>query len=778
MDLTTQISLLSGDGMWHTQATDELRSVMVSDGPHGLRAQPGGGENLGLLDSEPATCFPTAVTLASSWDRDLIADVGAAVGAEARAAGVAVVLGPGMNIKRHPRCGRNFEYLSEDPLLTGHLAAALVDGIQSQGVGACLKHFAVNNQESHRFVVDAIVDERTLREIYLAAFEYAVKHAHPWTVMAAYNLVNGTYATDNKYLLTDILRDEWGFDGLVMSDWAATNDRVAGVLAGMDLEMPGSSGAFDAEVSKAVEDGRLSVADLSVCTDRVRRLVERSPVEQGPAVDFAAHDALARRAAAECSVLLTNDGLLPLAPEATVALIGAFAEQPRFQGSGSSLVNAVTVTTAKEAFSARGIQVTYAPGYHSDGSAPDPRLLSEAVEAATSCDVVVLMVGLPGLFESEGYDRDHLNLPREQEELITAVCKANSRTVVALSNGSPVVMPWVSAPAAILESYLGGQASGGALVDVLYGTVEPAGRLAETFPLRSEDVASDPYFPGQPHQVEYREGLYVGYRYATSAGVQPLFAFGHGLGYSTFEVEAASCPGSVTAGESVRLTVSLANTGDRDGSTVVQVYRRDLTGLVARPVRELAGFAKVRLGAGETTEIEIELQPRAFAFWHDGWQIPQGDYEVEVGLSSVDIRARVPLTLTDGFTQKLPHEPLVAATDEEFAQRLGRPIPTPRPVKPYCRNTTVGEISGNPVGKLLREVSYRVTDVKNADPLTRKMIVKSVDEGPLRSLALFSAGKVSLGQVDGLVNLLNGRPDRVLKSFAGWATRVVARKSP
>lgn len=776
MDLDDQISLLSGHGMWHTQPLSDLPSVMVSDGPHGLRAQPDGGENLGLLASEPATCFPPAVTLASSWDEALIREVGAAVGAEARAAGVSVVLGPGMNIKRHPRCGRNFEYFSEDPLLTGRLAAAIVEGIQSAGVGACLKHFAVNNQESHRFVVDAVVDERTLREIYLAGFEYAVKTARPWTVMASYNLVNGTYATDNRRLLTEILRDEWGFDGLVMSDWGATNDRVAGVLAGMDLEMPDSKGAFDAELRSALKDGRLVSEDLRRCVDRVVALVNRSPQEVGPSVDFPAHNALARRAAARCSVLLANNGLLPLADDASVALIGAFAEQPRFQGAGSSLVNAVTVTTAKEALAQRGIAVTYAPGYDPDGSAPDPRLLSEAVDVAAAADVVVLMVGLPGLFESEGYDRDHLHLPREQEQLIEAVCEANPRTVVALSNGSPVLMPWVEAPAAILESYLGGQASGAALVDVLYGDEEPAGRLAESFPKRAGDVSSDPFFPGHPHQVEYREGLYVGYRYLVTEGIEPLFAFGHGLGYSTFAIEDCTAPGEVTAGDPLAVRVRVTNMGQRAGSTVVQVYHHDRSGRVARPRRELAGFARVELVAGGTTEVLVDVSAAALAFWHDGWQIPDGDHDLEVGFSSTDIARVVTVAVTGGFSGQLPDTPVVAANDAEFTARLGRAIPTPRPVKPYVRNSTVGELSGNPVGKLLREVSYRVTGFKNADPLTQQLIQRMVDEGPLRSMALFSQGRMTLGMVDGLVNLLNGRPDRVARSMAGWATRVIARK--
>ncbi|MEI2641001.1 MAG: glycoside hydrolase family 3 C-terminal domain-containing protein [Candidatus Nanopelagicales bacterium] len=751
------ISLLSGADFWHTQSVPGLRSVLVSDGPHGLRVQDTAGEHLGILDSAPATCFPPAVTLASSWDEELLSEVGAAVGAEALAAGVAVVLGPGLNIKRHPRCGRNFEYFSEDPLLAGRFAAAMVNGIQSTGVGACLKHFAVNNQESHRFVVDAVLDERTLREIYLAGFEYAVTHSAPRTVMASYNLVNGTYACDNHRLLTEILRDEWGFDGLVMSDWGATNDRVAGVLAGMDLEMPGSAGAFDPELRAALADGRLTRQDLQRCAERLVALVERSPAQLGPAADFEAHDALARRAAAESSVLLTNDGTLPLEPGMKLALIGAFAEQPRFQGSGSSLVNAVKVTTLRDALHERGVEVTYAPGYNADGSAPDPRLLAEAVTAAEDADVVVVMAGLPGTYESEGFDRDHLHLPAEQDTLITAVSAVNPRTVVVLSNGSPVLMPWVDAPAAILEPYLGGQASGAAVADVLFGDVEPGGRLAETFPLEASDVASDAYFPGAPHQVEYREGLAVGYRQEGA----PLFAFGHGLGYSTFDVGAVAAEAEVAAGEDAQIVVPVSNTGTRDGSTVLQVYRHDRTGRVPRPRRELVAFAKVRLAAGESRDVSITVPARGFAFWHDGWQIPQGEHALEIGWSSADIRQTVAVTITGGFTGTVTERDFVA--------------PTPRPVRPYSRVSTIGELSGNPIGKILRQIALRVANYRDSDPATQVMIKRAVEEMPMRGMALFSQGKVSLGMVDALADLANRRPDRVVRSFAGWATRLLAK---
>lgn len=777
LSLAEQIRLLSGSTFWLTEPLPEhgVPAIMLSDGPHGLRAQSGEGEHLGLLGSIPATCFPPAVTIASSWDPDLVRQIGVAVGAEARALGVSVVLGPGLNIKRHPLCGRNFEYLSEDPLLAGHLATAMVQGIQSEGVGACLKHFAVNNQESHRFVVDAVVDERTLREIYLAGFEHAVRESRPRTVMAAYNLVNGTYCCEHDYLLGRVLRDEWGFEGLVMSDWGATNDRVAGIRAGMDLEMPGNDGVFDDSVAAAVAAGTLATHDVEVCAQRILDLVADSPAEPGPPADLDAHDALARRAAAESSVLLTNDGLLPLRGGESIAVIGAFAETPRYQGSGSSQVNPTRVTTALDGFAERGIEVSYAPGYDPVTAGLDARLIDEAVAVARDADVVVLMAGLTGLYESEGFDRDDLNLPRQHDRLISAVCEVNPRTVVVLSNGAPVVMPWVDQPAAILESYLGGQASGGALVDVLYGDVEPGGRLAETFPVKRTDVGSDPYFPGDPHQVEYREGLSVGYRHFTSAGIRPLFPFGHGLGYSDFEVGAPKGASQVRAGDDLELAIGVRNIGERDGSTVVQVYLRDRTGRVARPRRSLCGFAKVRLGAGDRTTVSVSVPARAFAFFdvdsHD-WLIPAGDYELEVGLSSGNILHTHPVTVTGGFTGKKSREALIAASDKAFARRLGHAIPDPRPVRPYTRVSTIGEIARNPVGLLVRSAVLRFSGFHGeTDPVTAKMITRSVDEMPLRAIALLGAGRVNLGMIDGLIDVLNRQPGRLMgrvgRGFAG-----------
>jgi beta-glucosidase len=781
LTLAQQVALLSGADVWRTRAIPEagIPPIVLSDGPHGLRFQPDTGDNLGTGGSEPATCFPTAVTLASSWDEELVAEVGAAVAVEALAAGVDVVLGPGLNIKRHPLCGRNFEYYSEDPLLSGRLAAAAVRGLQDRGVGACLKHFAVNNQESHRFVVDAVVDERTLREIYLRGFEYAVTTARPWTVMAAYNLVNGAWATGNRRLLTGILRDEWGFDGLVMSDWAATADRVAAVDAGTDLEMPGSAGLWDREVLGAVRRGELPADRVTACAQRVIDLVARSPRPGPGTFDVDAHDALARRAAAEGTVLLANDGLLPLAPGGTVAVIGAFAGQPRYQGAGSSLVNPTRVTTALDEFRRRGAAVTYAPGYDPERSVRDDALIAEAVTAARAADVAVVLVGLPPADEGEGYDRTRLDLPAQHDALVAAVTAANPRTVVALSNGAPVLMPWRDAPAAILESYLGGQAAGAALVDVLYGDAEPGGRLAETFPAAQADVAADPWFPGDPHQVEYREGLFVGYRHHVTAGVAPLFPFGHGLSYTSFAWDGVTVdPGAVDAGADVTVRLTVTNTGARAGADVVQVYLSDRTGVVLRPRRELAGFAKVRLGPGESAGVEVRVPARAFAFYDvtaGDWRVPSGEFAVEVARSSADVVTSRTVVVRGGVdtAPEGPGTPAVADTGEVFAARLGRPVPRPRPVRPYTRQSTLGQLSGTWIGRLLFAALWRMAPFDaetRADDTAMATYRRALEELPLRGAAIYSGGKLRLRAVDALVALLNVRGQRTRRRSARRAT--------
>lgn len=766
LPLEDQVALLSGADVWRTKARGGVAPVLLSDGPHGLRVQMGPAGRVGLQQSYPATCFPPAVTLASTWDRGLVREVGAALGLEARTFDVGVLLGPAMNIKRHPRCGRNFEYFSEDPLLTGHLAAAMVDGIQSQHVGACIKHFAVNNQETDRFVVDAIVDERTLREIYLSGFEYAIARSAPWTVMAAYNSVNGAPCTANDWLLDTVLRREWGFDGVVMSDWGATVNRVDGVAAGMDLEMPSSAGMYDAELTDAVDSGSLDVQAVTRSAQRIIDLVRR--IEDRPAAPvhfpIAAHDALTRRAAAAGTVLLRNDGILPLAPGQRIAVIGGFAESPRYQGAGSSLVVPTHVTTALDAFVAAGADITYAPGYDPRSPDEDPALVDTASTIAASCDVAVVVIGLPESFESETFDRDDMALPPQHDVLVRAVVATRTPTVVVLCNGSPVLLPWRDEPAAIVECYLGGQASGGALVDVLLGHAEPGGRLAETFPSDPHDVAADRYFPGHDYQVEYREGLFVGYRDAVTRGWSPAFPFGHGLSYTQFEWGAPRVDRRVVGvGEGVTLHIPVRNTGDRPGSDVVQVYASDRTGVVLRPTRELAGFAKVHVAPGQETVAEIVVEPRSLQFFDvvsGRWRTPTGCVVLQVARSSADIVAEVTIDVagdTDSSSEP-PGTPPVSLADADFARRLGHDVPVPRPARPFTRNTTLGDLRQTRLGRsvfalLLRAVP--MDEQTRLDPRHARMVERGLEQMPLRAVAAFSGGRIRLSLIDGLIRTLN-----------------------
>lgn len=767
LPLPEQVGLLSGQDNWRTEPIGGRRPVVVADGPHGVR-RPSAGQ-LGIGQALPATCFPTASALASSWDPALLEEIGAALGREARARDVDVLLGPGLNLKRHPAGGRNFEYFSEDPLLSGRLAAALVRGVQTEGIGACLKHFAVNNQETNRLLFDVLVDERTLRELYLTAFEIAVTTSAPWTVMCAYNRVNGVYCSDHRRLLRDVLRTEWGFDGIVMSDWGATNDRAAAIAAGMDLEMPGSGKAFDAEVVAAVRRGRLDPADVSACAQRLATLADRAIGGEGVAGpdDPDAHHALARRAAAAGTVLLTNDGLLPLAPQGRLAVIGAFATTPRYQGAGSSQVTPTQVDTAWDALQARaaagGLDPVHAAGYDEDGATTDG-LVAEAVQAATGADAVVVFAGLPGVYESEGFDRDHLRLPDGHTRLIEAVLDANPRTAVVLSNGAPVELPWGDRPAALVEGYLAGQAGGRAIVDVLFGDAEPGGRLAESFPVQVGDLPADANFPGHPKQVAYREGLMVGYRFHDTVGVPARFAFGHGLSYTSFTWSEPTVTGDH---QQFRVGVEVTNTGRRAGSEVVQVYVHHPDAIVHRPEQELRGFAKVHLSPGESQQVEIDLGPRAFAFFdprQPGWRVEDGTYEIRVAASSVDVRGRVRVEVSgDEDVTPLPSATGPVADDGEFTAMLGRTVPTPDPVLPLHRNSPVEDLAATPLGRLVQPLLIggatraMVGSLHEPDAATRRMFETMVRTSPLRTMALFGRGRPSLRAVDRALALLNTR---------------------
>ena len=778
LPLEQRIALVSGRDVWRTEAVPGADTIMMTDGPHGLRKQLTESDHVGLADSEPATCFPPATTLGSTWDVDLVAEVGAALGAEARATDVAIVLGPGLNIKRHPRGGRCFEYFSEDPHLAGTLAAAMVRGIQSQGVAACPKHFAVNNQETFRMVVDAVVDERTLRELYLRAFELVVRESAPATLMTSYNRINGQYASDSQHLLADILRGEWEYTGLVMSDWGGANDRVAGLRVGMDLEMPGGASAFDGEIAAAVRDGRLAEADLDRSAARVVAASLRWNAIRGElaasgelVADHDAHHALARRSAAAGTVLLTNDGLLPLsgggasdadADPGTIAVVGAFAHTPRYQGGGSSKVNPTRVDTLLDALREQVGEegVRYAPGYDASTGETTPALLAEAASVASTSDAVVLVLGLPSRWETEGLDRADCRLPEAMDHLLEVVLGANPRTAVVVVNGGVVELPWADRPAALVESFLGGQAGGSALADVLLGTVEPGGRLAESIPFHADALASAANFPGLPRQVQYREGLMVGYRFHDTHGVPAHFPFGHGLGYTTIEIGAVQVSGQ---GPDLSVSVEVCNTGSRAGAQVVQLYVRDVDSTLARPEKELKAFAKVQLDPGESTTVTLSLDRGAFAVWDvasGGWRVEAGEFELLVGTSSADIASRTLVHVdSDDVIAAAPSVAGPVATDAEFAALLGHPVPAPEPARPFTRISTVGDLdisrAGHLVANSLRAVARRqLTDegLEAGD----EMMAAGIAEMPLRTFVQFSGGRLSTGLLDRVLAALNG----------------------
>ncbi|MEM9747722.1 MAG: glycoside hydrolase family 3 C-terminal domain-containing protein, partial [Actinomycetota bacterium] len=657
LSLERCVELLSGSGFWTSEAIPELDlpSITLTDGPHGVRRQPADADHIGIGQSVPATCFPTASLLGATWDSDLLAEVGAALGVEARAGGVGVLLGPGLNLKRHPAGGRSFEYLSEDPLLSGRLAAALIRGIQSEGVAACPKHFVANNHESYRMVVDCVIDPRTLHELYLRGFEIAVREGDPWALMTSYNKVDGAYVGESPDLVDGLLRDRWGFDGMVVTDWAATSDRVGGVAAGVDLEMPSSGGAFDGEVLAAVDDGELDESVVRRRVENVARLVERcvAGAERPTDLDEVAHHRLARRVAAEGTVLLANDGVLPIADDVEVALLGAFAETPRYQGAGSSQVVPTRLDDARRVFEERMVgRVRYDSIYDPDTGDATADDIRRAADLAHRAHVAVVVIGLPPIAEAEGVDRDTLALPTAMNDLVTAVCAANPRTVVVLANGAPVLLPWADRPAAVVEAYLGGQASGSALVDVLVGDAEPAGRLAESFPA-SMVFPSETCFERSTRQVRYRETLHVGYRFHTTGDVSARFPFGHGLSYAEFvwgdasidrDPDDAGRTGTDLEGRWATVRVPVTNTSDRAGSEVVQVYARRPESGVYRVDRELVGFAKVRVAAGETVEAIVDIDRRLLGHFDAAvgeWVVEDGEVELLVAASSVDVRSRV-----------------------------------------------------------------------------------------------------------------------------------------
>lgn len=641
MTLEEKASLCSGKTAWQTKAIERLGvpSVMMSDGPHGLRRELGDGQG-----SAPATCFPPAVLSACSFDRDLLSELGEALAEECIGQGVQIILGPGVNIKRSPLCGRNFEYFSEDPYLAGEMAAAHIKGVQSKGVGTSLKHFAANSQETRRYSSDSRIDERTLHEIYLPAFEKAIKDARPTTAMCSYNRLNGEYASENHLLLTEILREKWGFEGFVVSDWGAVNDRVKGVAAGLDLEMPASGGVNDAKIASAVRAGELSEEALDLAVERILRVVERVGRNNVVSLyDADKHNALARKIARESIVLLKNEGLLPLKKGAKIAFIGEFAEKPRYQGAGSSQVTPHSLSSALDG-AAEYCPVSYCRGYDIDRcDEPDPALEAEAIAAAKTADVCVLFIGLPPSYESEGYDRTNMRLPGGQNHLAEAIIAVNPKTVVVLQNGAPVEMPWADKAGAIVEGYLGGQAGGGAMADILFGAASPCGKLAESFPIKLSDNPSYLYYPGERGAVEYREGIFVGYRYYDAKQMDVLFPFGHGLSYTTFAYAnlCLSAP-AMDDTQTLTVTVDVTNTGAMPGKEIVQLYvgKKEKDDLVIRAEKELKGFEKISLQPGETKTLRFTLDKTAFTYYntdlHDR-HVLSGAYAVMIGRSSRDI---------------------------------------------------------------------------------------------------------------------------------------------
>lgn len=730
-------ALCLGSDFWHTAPVEAagIESVMVSDGPHGLRKQPQRADDAGLRDSVPATCFPTASALGSSWDPDLAHAVGVALGVEARAQDIAVVLGPGVNIKRSPLCGRNFEYLSEDPQLAGRLAAAIVEGLQSQQVGASVKHFAANNQETDRMRVSVEVDERTLREMYFPAFEQVVTRARPWTVMCSYNKVNGEYASQNRWLLTDVLRTEWGFDGLVVSDWGAVHDRVAALAAGLDLEMPPDLGVSDRAIVEAVAGGGLDMAVLDQAAARVLRLVELARRRQPAVMPFEAHHALARRAAADSMVLLKNDrAVLPLtgAPGLTVAVIGEFARRPSFQGMGSSEVNPTRVDVPLDELIAAlpGATIRFAAGFGIADDSADAALAAEALRSAAGADVIIAFLGLPP-DESEGLDRRHIDLPAAQTDLIIKLAAAvpDIPIVAALFNGSVVrTSTWDHAAAAVVECWLGGQAAGSALADVLTGAVSPAGRLAETIPLRLQDCPSFLNFPGEQGHVRYGEGVFVGYRGYDAADLPVAYPFGHGLSYTTFEYRDLELTqaGSADMGDLVvTATCTVANEGTRRGREVVQLYVSDDAAAVARPPRELKAFTKIDLAPGAQQRVTFSLTSRDLSFWsttHRRWVLEPGGFQIAVGASSRDIRC---------------------------SQRIV--IDATPPPEPLTSMSTLEEWLADPAGgKALRDAVGVDPDGRPAGILGNAELIRIISNIPLATLAAFQGLGVTHELIDRL----------------------------
>lgn len=763
LTLEEKASLCSGADFWHTKAIDRLNipAAMVSDGPHGIRKQESLADHMGVAESIKAIGFPTASAMACSFDRDLLHKVGDALGEECVAEDLAVLLGPGINMKRSPICGRNFEYYSEDPVVAGELGAAFVNGVQEHGVGTSLKHFAANNQEWRRMSISAEIDERTLREIYLAAFETVVKKAQPWTIMCSYNRINGVYSCENDWLLNKVLRDEWGFEGLVMTDWGAMDERVPSLKAGLDLEMPDCHGETDKLIVKAVQSGELEEPVLDTAVERILTMVDKyltarkgidpasmvhplpSSVERG--YDVAAHHALARTTAEQSAVLLKNEDILPLQKDKKIAFIGEFAKVPRIQGGGSSHINNTSVESALDA---AGDSVSYAQGFHIDEETTDETLLQEAITLAKESDVAVIFAGLPDSFESEGFDRTHLNMPANQNELIARISEVQPNVVVVLHSGSPIAMPWLDKVAGVLQMYLAGQASGGAAVNLLFGDATPCGKLAETFPLHLEDNPSYLNFPGNREKVCYQEGVFIGYRYYDKKKMDVLFPFGYGLSYTDFTYsnmkvtvngKNAADVDVIKETDEIVVSADITNTGNCDGAEIVQLYIKNPVVYEIRPEKELRDFAKVFLKAGETKTVTFMLNARAFSYYetriHD-WYAESGDYEILLASSSRDIRLQYTVSITG--SKKIPFVADYVTT---------------------CEDVELFAKDGSALDEMLRRSSFaEATDHDGDDSMgsgTADMMKAMFTGTPLHSILSFSSEELTYEDIQDTIRKLN-----------------------
>lgn len=735
MTLEEKASLVQGRDFWHTVPVERLGvpSIMVSDGPHGLRKQVPSAEHPGQDDTIKATCFPTAAGMACSFDPALMRELGNILGDTCQAEDVAVLLGPAANIKRSPLCGRNFEYFSEDPVLSGEIAAGYIRGVQEKGIGVSLKHFAANNQETRRMSVSETISERALREIYLASFERAVKGSDPWTLMCSYNKINGCYSSENPWLLTDVLRKQWGWDGVVMSDWGAVNDHVKGVAAGLELEMPRAGDDDDEMIVEAVKSGKLPEAALDQAVERMLELIDKAVSQRSPdtEIDLGQQHHVARKLAREAMVLLKNDGgLLPISGNKKVAFIGQFAAKPRFQGGGSSHINAAEELSSLEAV--RSVcPVTYAQGYGTEKDEIDEALVAEAVKVAKDADIVVAFLGLPDNFESEGYDRTHLSIPSCQLHLLDKLLEVQKNVAVVLMNGSPVAMPFADKVPAILEAYLAGQAGGGAIVDLLFGAVSPCGKLAETFPLKLSDTPCYLNFPGDGDHVVYAEDIYVGYRYYDKKEMPVLFPFGHGLTYTTFEYSNLRLSSATFSGAPVTVSVDVTNTGKVAAKEIVQFYVRPDHAGKSRAVRELKAFGKLLLQPGETGTVTVTLDSRAFAYWEDGlgdWFVEPGKYVVEAAASSRDIRLSADIT-----AEGKPYYPPITA-DSTFGDALA--IPGVRSlIEQQASSLLAAPVTGDEVNMEMMEAMMR--------------------DMPLHAMCSFSGGQLQRKDIFELVNKIN-----------------------